>query len=277
MSKFKKKKKGLPAISTASLPDIVFMLLFFFMVSTTMRETDLLIKKPVLPQATEVKKLEMKSLVSTIYVGKSKDLKKRVNNYFTGANDLKTQKLVSEIKDLNYFITNTEKEALILENNLIKKHKPKYNILLKDDKSFPYIVLTKEENPRILKSRDNKIKGDYYGPYTSMDFVSQVLHYINKNSMLRKCKTVPKKECIYFHLSQCCAPCIKDISTEEMNLYREKIKNYLNNDMKVLKKELEEKMYEYSNGMNFEMANDCKLLIEKIKAQVPPKPKHESL
>jgi len=199
-----------------------------------------------------------------IYIGKAKNLNKRVKSYFTGTNDLKTQKLVSEIKDLNYFITNTEKEALILENNLIKKHKPKYNILLKDDKSFPYIVLTKEKNPRILKRRDGEIKGDYFGPYTSMEFVSQLLNYINKNSKLRKCNIVPKKECIYYHLSQCCAPCIKIIPNEEMKMHRDKIKNYLNEDMKNLRKELKAKMFEYSSELNFEMANDCKLLLEKI-------------
>ena len=98
----------------------------------------------------------------------------------------------------------------------IKKHKPKYNILLKDDKTFPYILVTKEKNPMIIKTRNNKLNGDYYGPFISMGFVSNLIKYINKNSQLRKCNTVPKKECIYYHLGQCCAPCINNIEISTM-------------------------------------------------------------
>ena len=123
MSKFKKKKKGMPAVNTASLPDIVFMLLFFFMVTPTMRETSLQIEAPRLPSATEIKKLEHKSLVSTIYVGKAKDLKKRVSSYFTKTHDNgKTRVLVKKIVSIKHIVVDTETDALLLENNLIKKY-----------------------------------------------------------------------------------------------------------------------------------------------------------
>ena len=151
-----------------------------------------------------------------IYVGKAKDLYNRVHSYFVGAHDAKTTKLVSEIYDFDYIITNTENEALILEINLIKKYRPIYNIMLMDDKQYPYIVITNERHPKLIYTRDlNKNKGIVYGPYPNAKAAKEVIEFLNRIVPFRKCYKLPKKECLYYHMGQCLAPCIKDIKKED--------------------------------------------------------------
>ena len=146
-----------------------------------------------------------------IYVGKAGDLKKRVRSYFTGSRDVKTRFLVQKISDIEYIITKTEYEALILENNLIKKWKPYYNINLKDGKTYPVIRITREEFPRIFRTRRIVQDGSrYYGPYPKVQSIDRYLELIDKLFPLRKCKGPLKKRehpCLYYHIGRCGAPC----------------------------------------------------------------------
>ena len=147
-----------------------------------------------------------------IYVGKAKNLKKRVSSYFRGAHYGKTAKLVSEIVDFEYITVNSEVESLILENNLIKKYNPKYNILLKDDKSYPYIELTDEEVPRLrivrTLSRKKNTK-NLYGPYPNVTAARGVVNLLNRMYPIRKCNTYQSKPCLYYHIKQCLGYCSK--------------------------------------------------------------------
>ena len=143
-----------------------------------------------------------------IYVGKAKRLKNRVKSYFTGSHNGKTARLVREIVDFEYIITSSELEALVLEINLIKKYDPKYNIMLTDDKHYPYIKITNETHPRLVTTR--KIKkdgGKYFGPYPNATAANETIRLLNKLYPLRKCHTIPKKVCLYYHIHQCLGPC----------------------------------------------------------------------
>ncbi len=199
-----------------------------------------------------------------IYVGKAKNLKKRMLSYFNRANNIKTTKLVNEIAKFETFVTKTNHEALILENNLIKKYDPKYNILLKDDKRYPSIVVTRSKHPRILKVRDTKIKGKYYGPYPSNFFVNEIIEIINKEIPLRKCRTIPKEECIYYHIKQCYAPCIKVSDELEVKNYVKEIDNLLSNNLSKLYKLVTEKMKGSAEKLEFEKAAKYKNLLSLI-------------
>ncbi len=189
-----------------------------------------------------------------IYIGKAKNLNKRMQSYFNRSQNLKTTKLVSEITDFEYFITNTERESLILENRLIKEHQPKYNIMLKDDKTYPYILITQEAHPRILKVREKKMRGTYFGPYPDNAFVNMVIEYINRNSQLRKCKNLPKEECIYYHLKQCYAPCIKYFTPEEVKVHTDEVKSLLDNNMSKLNRTVKAEMDVAAVNLDFENA-----------------------
>lgn len=204
-----------------------------------------------------------------IYVGKAKNLKNRVKSYFNKVHNLKTTKLVSEIVDLDYIITSSDKEAFVLEINLIKENKPKYNILLKDDKTYPYIVITKEKHPRLIITRKkrNKDFGYFYGPFPSVSSARETLDLLNKIYPLRKCYKLPKKECLYYHLKQCLAPCIKNDNIDYKPIIDD-IKSFLNGNTKQVIKNLEEKMYYFSNELKFEQANEYKKLIESINKTV---------
>src|SRR5690625_4112990 len=143
---------------------------------------------------------------TVIYVGKSKTLRNRVRSYFRGANDRKTQRLVQEIADFEYIVTSSEIDALILEMNLIKKHDPKYNVLLKDDKSYPYLKITSERHPRLLITRDIKRdKGKYFGPYTNVLAARETKKLLDRMYPLRKCNNPPGRVCLYHHMGQCLA------------------------------------------------------------------------
>ncbi len=203
-----------------------------------------------------------------IYIGKAKNLNKRMQSYFNRIQNLKTTKLVSEIADFEYFITNTERESLILENRLIKEHQPKYNIMLKDDKTYPYIVVTDEKHPRILKVRKKTLKGTYFGPYPDNAFVNMVIEYVNRNTMLRKCRKLPNETCIYYHINQCYGPCIKHFTEQEVDQYKNEVKNLLTNSMSKLKKVVNSGMESAAMDLDFEKAanlRDIKLKIDEYR------------
>ncbi|MFA5602199.1 MAG: excinuclease ABC subunit UvrC [Bacilli bacterium] len=196
-----------------------------------------------------------------IYVGKAKNLKNRLSSYFTGKNNLKTEMMVSNINNFEYIITSNEKEAFILEINLIKKYNPKYNILLKDDKTYPYIELTKEEHPRLLITREPNKKSYLYGPYPNVYAARETLNLLNRAYPIRKCKNIGKKECLYYHIGECLGPCINKIHDKS---YIESIKKFLKGNYKEIKKELTNKMKEHSLKLEYEKASEYKELINFI-------------
>lgn len=208
----------------------------------------------------------MKDLNGTIiYVGKAKNLKNRVRSYFRGAHNLKTTKLVSEIYDFEYIITSSEAESLMLEINLIKQHDPKYNIMLTDDKTYPYILLTQDKNPRLLVYRTkNKTKkqGKFFGPYPNVNAARHTCDLLNRIYPFRKCQNIPKKECLYYHLKQCLGPCIN--SNLDYKNYSKEVTSFLNGDVSDVVKPLEEKMIDASNNLDFERAGAYRDLINDI-------------
>ena len=205
-----------------------------------------------------------------IYIGKAKNLYNRVNSYFVGKKDSpKLQIMVPQIKKIECIVVNSEIEALILENELIKKHKPKYNVLLKDDKKFPYFLITKENYPKIIivrKANKNSIKGKYFGPYTDSKAMYATLEVINKIFPLKKCKTPKYKSrpCLYYDLGQCCAPCQNKISPEEYKKIIKNVELFLSGKRKDLIKKLNEEMQKASKSCNFEKALLLRNSIEDI-------------
>lgn len=191
-----------------------------------------------------------------IYVGKAKDLKKRVGSYFVGHQNKKTELLVKNIVDLEYIIVNTEKEALILENNLIKKYRPQYNIKLKDDKSYPYIMITKEKHPRVLLTRSYKknSKNIFFGPYVDIKSANQLKNIIDKIYPLRKCHPVDKRPCMYYQIGECIGPCAKNITNDEYTEQINNIKTLLSGNTIDTIKYLEKKIEHYSKNLEFENA-----------------------
>lgn len=200
-----------------------------------------------------------------IYVGKAKKLKNRVRSYFTGSHDGKTARLVGEIVDFETIITSSDIEALILELNLIKKYDPKYNIMLKDDKSYPYLKITAERHPRlIITRRVKKDKGKYFGPYPNAHAAAETKKLLDRIYPYRKCQKLPTKSCLYYHLGQCLAPCIQEV---EEDTYKEMIANitrFLNGGYKNVKKELTEKMQQAAEKLEFERATDYRDQITNI-------------
>lgn len=201
-----------------------------------------------------------------IYVGKAKNLYNRMHSYFVGSHDAKTTKLVSQIDHFEYIITSSEIEAFILEINLIKKYSPKYNIMLTDDKSYPYICLTKETNPRLLYTREiKKIKGKVYGPYPNSKAAKDIVELLNRIYPLRKCKVMPKKECLYYHIGQCLGPCINKVDKSLYSNIEKKITNILKGNPKDEIKSLEILMEEASIKLDFEKAIYYRELINSLK------------
>ena len=151
-----------------------------------------------------------------IYIGKAKDLSKRVSQYFMRPQSGKVQKMVFETERFETILTDNEKEALILEMNLIQTHYPKYNVLLKDDKHYPYIALKKDGDPYLTIKRTNKEKNyEYFGPFPNSGAAYEMIDLLNKLFPLRKCRVLPSEPCLYYHLGQCLAPCIKKIEQED--------------------------------------------------------------
>lgn len=200
-----------------------------------------------------------------IYVGKAKILKNRVRSYFTGSHDGKTQALVNEIEDFEYIITSSNIEALILEMNLIKKHNPKYNVMLKDDKSYPFIKLTAERHPRLIITRKvKKDKGKYFGPYPNVFAAKETKKLLDRLYPLRKCSTLPNRVCLYYHIGQCLAPCVNNISEETYKEMTDEITKFLNGGYTEVKKQLTEKMMEASEALDFERAKEYRDKISAI-------------
>ena len=201
-----------------------------------------------------------------IYVGKAKDLKKRVSSYFLNLQHQasKTRILVKQIAFLDFIIVNTEEEALLLENNLIKENQPKYNILLKDDKSYPWVCITKEEYPRVFMTRNYiASRGKYYGPYTSSGSIQAILRTLRRLFFYRTCKLpltqtqIEKKayrSCLEYHINNCKAPCINAISKEEYNKAIENIAAILNGKVSIVISKLNEEYNSFMEAREFEKA-----------------------
>lgn len=202
-----------------------------------------------------------------IYVGKAINIFNRINQYFNRPKDYKTSQLVAEIDDVEFYIVDNENEALILENNLIKKHRPKYNILLKDSSGYPYVVVTKETNPRIKYTRsNNRYKGTYYGPFASKYFYKKELfELLNELFPLRKCDQLPKKKCLYYDMGQCLGPCIKKVEQNSYDVIKEQIKDFFNGNTFELEKQLKTKERIAAEQLHFEEALHFKNLLEALK------------
>ncbi|RSK52499.1 excinuclease ABC subunit UvrC [Bacillus canaveralius] len=202
-----------------------------------------------------------------IYVGKAKVLKNRVRSYFTGSHDGKTLRLVNEIEDFEYIVTSSDIEALILELNLIKKYDPKYNVMLKDDKSYPFIKLTAERHPRLIITRNvKKDKGKYFGPYPNVQAANETKRLLDRIYPLRKCSTLPDRVCLYYHLGQCLAPCVNPIGEDEYKNITDEIIRFLNGGYKEIKAELSEKMAAAAEELDFERAKEYRDKIAHIEA-----------
>lgn len=202
---------------------------------------------------------------NVIYVGKAKKLKNRVTSYFTGSHNYKTTKLVSEIVDFEYIVTDSEKEALLLEINLIKDYSPKYNISFMDNKYYPYIQLTKEKHPtlKIVRSATNK-KHRYFGPFPDGTAARETFKLLNRLYPLRKCVHIPKKTCLYYSLNQCVGCCIKPVEEATYKEIVTSINKFIQGDTKELRTELETKMYQASETQNYELAKEYRDLIQHI-------------
>ncbi len=202
-----------------------------------------------------------------IYVGKAKNLKKRLKSYFTGRVTGKTKKLVSDIADFEYIVTTSELESLILEITLIKKYNPKYNILLKDDKSYPYIEFTKEKYPTLKVIRNpnlKKNKNNLYGPFPNVSSARNTVYMLNRLYPLRKCETLKKDYCLYYHIGECLGYCKNEIDLEKLETMKKEITSFLNGDAKALLKKLNQEMELASLKMNFEKALEYKKMIDDI-------------
>lgn len=202
-----------------------------------------------------------------IYVGKAKILKNRVRSYFTGSHDTKTEKLVSEIADFEYIVTESNIEALLLEINLIQKNNPRYNIMLKDDKSYPFIKITNEKYPRLLITRKvAKDKGAYFGPYPDVKAANDTKKLLDRLYPLRKCKTLPKEVCLYYHMGQCLAPCVFDIDPEVYQEMVAEIKHFLNGGYTEISEKLEKEMMMAAENLEFEKAAEYRDQIHSIES-----------
>jgi len=202
-----------------------------------------------------------------IYVGKAKVLKNRVRSYFSGSHNAKTQHLVAEIRDFEYIVTSSNTEALILECNLIKEYHPRYNVLLKDDKSFPYLKITHEPHPRLEVTRKVvKDKGKYFGPYPNAYAAQETKKLLDKLYPLRKCRTLPDKVCLYYHLGQCLAPCEFPVEPSEYERMIAEITRFLNGGHMDIKRELQRKMEQAAEELAFERAKEYRDQIAAIEA-----------
>lgn len=213
---------------------------------------------------------QMRNINNTvIYVGKAKDLYKRVNSYFKGNVTGKTAKMVSEVVDFTYITTSTEQEAFILEINLIKQYDPKYNILLKDDKSYPYIEYISKPYPRVKVSRylsvKKKDKKMLFGPYPNAYAARKIVNLINRLYPLKKCEGMPKNVCLYYHIGECLGFCEKHVDKDKLNKMEADILEFLRGNDKILIDKLVGKINMYSDSLNFENALELKKELDYIK------------
>ena len=200
-----------------------------------------------------------------IYIGKAKDLYKRVSQYFLRPQVGKVAKMAFEAEYFETIITNNEKEALILEMNLIQTHYPKFNILLKDGSHYPYIAIRKTGYPYLQIKRNTKDKNyDYFGPFPRSSSAYETIDLLNKIFPLRKCKNIPSTACLYYHLGQCLAPCINEVSKEKEEEMREQVKSFMRGNNADVKRDITAKMMEASEKMDYESAKDYKTVLDAI-------------
>ncbi len=208
-----------------------------------------------------------------IYVGKAKILQNRLKSYFTGTHDAKTTRMLQDVVNFEYIITHSELEAFLLEANFIKKNRPKYNILLMDDKTYPYILITNEENPRLIMTRDVKKESKkknqlLFGPYPNAKACRDIVEILNKAYPFRKCNFIPKKPCLYSHLKQCMAPCINQCKRSDYDEIIKSATRFLNGKSDELTKKLTEKMNDAAENLQFEQAIEYREVLNSIDAIV---------
>lgn len=200
-----------------------------------------------------------------IYVGKAKRLRNRLRSYFTGAHDAKTIRLVGEIRNFEFIVTDSETESLLLELNLIKQYQPRYNILLKDDKSYPFIKITREKYPRLLVTRTvKKGTGKYFGPYPNAYSAVETKKLLDRIYPFRKCDKMPDKLCLYYHIGQCLGPCVYDVDEQQYAQMIQEVTEFLNGEDKTILKNLEDRMMAASEQLDFEQAKEYRDLIQHI-------------
>ena len=200
-----------------------------------------------------------------IYVGKAKSLVKRVKQYFTRPQEGKVFRMVLEVTDFDTIETDSEKESLLLEINLIQKYYPKYNIMLKDGKMYPYIALKKMGDPYLKIARNDRDKSfSYFGPFPNSGSAYRMIDLLNKIYPLRKCKIIPNRACLYYHLGQCMGPCINDISKSDNKDMISHITKFLNGDASEVKQEITAKMRAAANDLRFEEAQEYKETLDTI-------------
>ncbi len=202
-----------------------------------------------------------------IYVGKAKNLKNRLKSYFTGLVTGKTAMLVADIVDFEYIVTSTELESLILEITLIKKYNPKYNILLKDDKSYPYIELTDEKYPRLRIVRNvnrKRHKSRLFGPFPNVGAARKTVNMLNRIYPLRKCENLKKEVCLYYHIGECLGYCQKEVDEQKQKEMMAEIISFLKGNNEIIIKRLKEDMERASEALNFEKALELKNMLNDI-------------
>lgn len=201
-----------------------------------------------------------------IYIGKAKNLKNRVSQYFLRSQNGKTAAMVSHVDHFETIITKSEKEALILEMNLIQTHHPRYNIMLMDDKHYPYIALHKEvKDPYVSISRNVKNKKcEYFGPYPNSTAAYEIVDMINKLFPLRKCSSVPRNACLYYHMGRCLGPCINNVTPDEYKKIIDEISTFLKGNNKNILNTIREKIYKASEQLDFESAKEYKKMLDYI-------------
>ena len=200
-----------------------------------------------------------------IYVGKAKNLRNRVRSYFRGSHDTKTEALVSEIEDFEFIVTESNIEALLLEINLIKENKPKYNIMLKDDKSYPFIKITNETYPRLIITRQVKKDGGlYFGPYPDVGAANEIKRLLDRLFPFRKCTNPPEKVCFYYHLGQCKAHTICQVDSQYFKELAQEVAAFLKGQDDQIIEDLRGKMAGAAQNMEFEKAAEYRDLIQSI-------------
>lgn len=202
-----------------------------------------------------------------IYVGKAKNLRNRLKSYFTGRVVGKTKMLVEDIDDFEYIVTSSELESLILEITLIKKYDPKYNIMLTDDKTYPYIELTKEKYPRlrVVRNVKRRKKLNYlYGPYPNVNAARKTVNMLNRLYPLRKCEHLKKDLCLYYHIHECLGYCKKEVDSEVINEMSKEIVAFLKGDSSFIKEKINKEMIAASEALNYERALELKKMLEDI-------------
>lgn len=206
-----------------------------------------------------------------IYVGKAKDLHKRLRSYFSGSHDAKTTRMLMDVVTFEYIVANSEVEVFLLELNYIKEYRPQYNILLMDDKTYPYICFIDENHPKLVYTRDvkkftRKKHNKIFGPFPNVKACRDLVEILNKIYPFRKCNQIPKKSCLYYDMGQCLAPCINKIEKEDYIKYIESVTKVLNGSDKELLSQLNEKMQEASDNLEFEKAIEYRNIINSMNA-----------